>query len=76
MADMGSEADGAARGMKEGERIFFYDSKKNWWSRSGTPDKMPAGEPGGGDTEMFYIFPDIEHDTKYGENCHVNCDCR
>ncbi len=75
MADMGSEADGAARGMKEGERIFFYDSKKNWWSRSGTPDKMPAGEPGGGDTEMFYIFPDIEHDTKYGENCHVNCDC-
>ncbi|NWD99193.1 hypothetical protein HX871_32750, partial [Pseudomonas reactans] len=28
------------------ERISFYDAKKNWWSRSGTPEKMPAGEPG------------------------------
>lgn len=75
IAEIGSEADGYVRGMKPDERIFFYDAKKNWWSRSGTPDKMPVGEPGGGDTEMFYMFPNIEHDTKYGQNCHPNCDC-
>lgn len=75
IAEIGSEADGYVRGMKPGERIFFYDAKKNWWSRSGTPDKMPVGEPGGGDTEMFYMFPDIEHNPKYGEHCHPNCDC-
>lgn len=75
IAEIGSEADGYVRGMKSGERIFFYDAKKNWWSRSGTPDKMPVGEPGGGDTEMFYMFPEIQHNTKYGEHCHPNCDC-
>ncbi len=75
IAEIGSEADGYVRGMKPGERIFFYDAKKNWWSRSGTPDKMPIGEPGGADTEMFYLFPDIQHDPKYGKNCHPNCDC-
>ena len=74
-ADIGSEEEGARRGMKDGERIFFYDASKNWWSRVGTPDNMPVGEPGGGDTEMFYLFPDIEHDTKFGAHCHVNCDC-
>lgn len=74
-ADIGSEAEGYVRGIKEGERIFFYDSKKNWWSRAGTPEKMPIGEPGGADTEMFYLFPNIEHDAKFGANCHVNCDC-
>jgi alanyl-tRNA synthetase len=40
-------------GMSE-EQILFYDAKKNWWSRSGTPDNMPAGEPGGPDSEIFY----------------------
>jgi alanyl-tRNA synthetase len=49
--------------------------KKNWWSRWGTPEKMPAGEPGGPDSEMFYEFTDIQHDKKFGENCHPNCDC-
>lgn len=75
MADIGAEEKGSRRGMKEGERIFFYDAKKNWWSRAGVPDNMPLGEPGGGDTEMFYLFPDITHDKKFGEYCHVNCDC-
>ena len=28
-------------------RLFYYGVDKNWWSRSGEPDKMPAGEPGG-----------------------------
>ena len=74
VAHIGSEADGAARGMKEGERIFFYEAKKNWWSRAGVPEKMPAGEPGGPDTEMFYDFG-TPHDKKYGEHCHPNCDC-
>jgi alanyl-tRNA synthetase len=74
VADMGSEAAGSERGMQEGERIFYYDSSKNWWSRAGKPEKMPVGEIGGPDTEVFYDFG-IEHDTKYGAYCHPNCDC-
>ena len=71
---IGSEADGYARGMKDGERIFYYDSKKNWWSRAGIPENMPAGEPGGPDSEMFYDFG-LEHNPKFGAHCHPNCDC-
>ena len=56
------------------ERIFFYGADKNWWSRSGGPDQMPIGEPGGPDTEVFYQF-DIEHDSKFGKECHPNCEC-
>lgn len=74
IADIGSEEDGYARGMKEGERIFYYEAKKNWWSRAGVPANMPEGEPGGPDSEMFYDFG-TEHDTSYGEHCHPNCDC-
>jgi len=72
--DIGSEADGGRLGG-QGGRIFYYDSKKNWWSRSGTPAEMPVGEPGGPTTEMFYLFPSVQHNTKYGEHCHPNCDC-
>jgi alanyl-tRNA synthetase len=65
-------------GMKDG-RIFFYDEKKNWWSRAGTPDKMPVGEPGGPDSEMFWDFgAELKiHETSPWKNevCHVNCDC-
>ncbi len=74
-ADLRSEKDASERGIRDGERIFGYDVKKNWWSRSGTPDKMPAGEPGGPDSEIFYEFMDIEHDPKFGKHCHPNCDC-
>ncbi len=74
-ADMGSEDEAAKRGMKPGEKIFFYDGSKNWWSRSGQPENMPAGEPGGPTTEIFYEFDFVEHDTNYGKNCHPNCDC-
>lgn len=70
---IGTEANGYVVGM-QGARIFAYDAKKNWWSRSGTPDKMPAGEPGGPDSEVFYDFG-LPHDPKWGENCHPNCDC-
>jgi alanyl-tRNA synthetase len=68
-----SEENGANLGMQDG-RIFAY-SNKNWWSRAGTPEKMPIGEPGGGDSEMFYEFDFVEHNPKYGKNCHPNCDC-
>ncbi|HEY1064106.1 MAG TPA: alanine--tRNA ligase [Candidatus Saccharimonadales bacterium] len=73
-AEIGSEADGYARGVKDGERIFYYDGSKNWWSRNGSPESTPIGDPCGPDSEMFYEF-DIEHDTAYGEYCHPNCDC-
>jgi alanyl-tRNA synthetase len=56
------------------ERIFYYGFDKNWWSRSGTPDKMPAGEIGGPDSEIFYDFG-APHDKKYGPACHPNCEC-
>ena len=56
------------------DHILFYDAKKNWWSRSGTPDKMPVGEPGGPDSELFFDFQ-TPHDSAFGEACHPNCDC-
>ncbi len=61
-------------GLNPDERIFFYGVEKNWWSRSGIPDKMPVGEPGGPDTEIFYDF-ETDHDSKFGPKCHINCDC-
>lgn len=75
LADIGSEEDGYAKGMQPGERIFYYDAGKNWWCRAGKIGDMPAGEPGGPDSEVFYEFDFIEHDTKWGEHCHPNCDC-
>ena len=75
MADIGSEEQGAARGVNPGERIFFYDGSKNWWSRNGGPETTPVGDPCGPDSEMFYEFDFIEHDPEFGENCHPNCDC-
>jgi len=74
VVDVGSEEDGYKNGMQDG-RIFYYDSKKNWWSRSGVPSNMPAGEPGGPDSEVFYEFDYIEHDPSFGLHCHPNCDC-
>lgn len=72
--DIGSQEEGSKRGMNPDERIFYYDASKNWWSRSGLPQNMPAGEPGGPDSEMFYDFG-TEHDQSFGEHCHPNCDC-
>lgn len=64
----------AGKNGMQGGRIFYYNAKKNWWSRAGIPDNMPAGEPGGPDTEVFYDFG-IEHDLAFGVQCHPNCDC-
>jgi alanyl-tRNA synthetase len=57
------------------ERIFYYDESKNWWSRAGVKANMPLGEPGGPDSEVFFEFPEVKHDKKYGDKCHPNCDC-
>ena len=70
---LGSEAQAGERGMKDG-RIFYYDAKKNWWSRSGPPGSMPSGEPGGPDSEVFFDFG-TKHDRRFGDECHPNCDC-
>ena len=74
-ADIGSEETGYARGIKPGERIFYYDGSKNWWSRNGGPETTPIGDPCGPDSEMFYEFTSVEHDARFGEHCHPNCDC-
>ncbi|MFH0791787.1 MAG: alanine--tRNA ligase [bacterium] len=64
---------------KEGERIFVYPAGKNWWSRSGEPENMPTGEPGGPDSEVFYDFGEElklhEQSVYKNEKCHPNCDC-
>src|SRR3954462_6494910 len=74
IADIGSEEDGYKRGIKDGERIFYYDGSKNWWSRNGKPESTPVGDPCGPDSEMFYDFG-TPHNPEYGEQCHPNCDC-
>ncbi len=62
----------------QGGRIFYYHDS-NWWSRAGAPDVMPAGEPGGPDSEIFYDFGEelrIHQQSKWADKpCHVNCDC-
>lgn len=73
-AEIGSEQAGYERGIKEGERIFYYDGSKNWWSRNGGPETTPIGDPCGPDSEMFYDFG-TPHNPEYGTNCHPNCDC-
>jgi len=57
------------------DHIFEYGVKKNWWSRSGTPDAMPVGEIGGPDSEIFFQFDGVKHTKEFGEKCHPNCDC-
>jgi alanyl-tRNA synthetase len=71
--ELGTEARGNELGM-QGGRIFSYGAKKNWWSRAGVPSKMPAGEIGGPDSEVFYDFG-LPHDPAFGPECHPNCDC-
>src|SRR5258708_7664187 len=56
------------------EQIHYYGNK-NWWSISGPPDNMQENEIGGPDSEIFFEFESVKHDTKYGEKCHPNCDC-
>jgi alanyl-tRNA synthetase len=82
-AGVGIEAkigeDSERDGMHEGEHIFYYSEKKNWWSRAGVPTNMPEGEPGGPDTEMFWDFGEglgLHGQSPWKDApCHVNCDC-
>ncbi len=70
--DLLTEEHGNAVG-NQGARIAFYQDK-NWWSRAGGPEAMPVGDPGGPDSEVFYYFPQVEHDTTYGRFPHQNSD--
>ncbi len=74
VVDIITEKQGGELGM-QGGRIFTYNAKKNWWSRSGVPEKMPVGEIGGPDSEVFYEFSHVKHDSSFGKYCHPNCDC-
>lgn len=67
IAEIGSQEDGNKRGIKDGERIFFYDDGENWWSRGGGLDKTPVGDPCGPDSEVFYDFGAQNHKPGYGE---------
>ncbi len=69
IAEIGSAEDGDKRGIKEGEHIFFYDDKENWWSRGGGIDSTPIGDPCGPDSEVFYDFGEDKQDVeKYGKS--------
>ena len=71
--DLGTEQRGVATGSGTA-RIVFYGAK-NWWCRGDTIDAMPVGDPGGPDSEVFYLYPDVAHDPAFGARCHPNCDC-
>ena len=65
----------AAQGGAGDARIVLYDESECWWSRSGPPESMPPGEPGGPDSEIFYLYPQVRHDSRFGAHCHPYCDC-
>ena len=73
------DIDFAEKDGMQGGRIFYYDETKNWWSRSGAPDRMPEGELGGPDSEIFWDFGAElklhENSPWKGAPCHPNCDC-
>ncbi len=69
VVEIGSAKNGDERGIKPGERIFFYDDKENWWSRGGGIETTPLGDPCGPDSEVFYDFGEDKQDVaKYGES--------
>ncbi|HMQ09179.1 MAG TPA: alanine--tRNA ligase [Candidatus Nanoperiomorbaceae bacterium] len=67
IVEIGSAENGDKRGIKPGERIFFYDDNENWWSRGFNIDKTPIGDPCGPDSEVFYDFGEQNHDPIFGE---------
>lgn len=69
VVEIGSAKNGDERGIKPGERIFFYDDKENWWSRGGGIETTPLGDPCGPDSEVFYDFGEDKQDVaKYGKS--------
>jgi len=75
----GNPALGGLEDIAEKYRIFYYSDSENWWSRAGSPSKMPEGEPGGPDSEMFWDFgPELglhEKSEWKDQLCHPACDC-
>lgn len=67
IVEIGSATHGDERGIKPGERIFFYDDGENWWSRGGGLDKTPIGDPCGPDSEVFYDFGPEHQDASFGK---------
>ena len=69
IAEIGSSEDGAKRGIKENEHIFFYDDHENWWSRGGGVETTPIGDPCGPDSEVFYDFGEDKQDVaRFGKS--------
>jgi len=69
IAEIGSAENGDKHGIKDGEHIFFYDDKENWWSRGGGIETTPIGDPCGPDSEVFYDFGEDKQDVeKYGQS--------
>lgn len=69
IAEIDTAKNGDKRGIKEGERIFFYNDKENWWSRGGGIETTPIGDPCGPDSEVFYDFGEDKQDIeKYGQS--------
>ncbi len=67
VVEIGAAENGAKTGMQSG-RIFLYDGKENWWSRSGDEEGTLVGDPCGPDSEMFYDFGEQHHDeSKWGK---------
>jgi len=66
IVEIGSQKDGNERGIKPGERIFFYNDNENWWSRNGNIEKTPIGDPCGPDSEVFYDFGPQNHAEGFG----------
>ncbi|MCL2002321.1 alanine--tRNA ligase-related protein, partial [Candidatus Saccharibacteria bacterium] len=66
IADIGTAEAGDKRGIRDGERIFFYNDKENWWSRAGGIKSTPIGDPCGPDSEVFYDFGEEAHDPNFG----------
>ncbi|MBR2695861.1 alanine--tRNA ligase [Candidatus Saccharibacteria bacterium] len=69
IAEIDTAENGDKRGIKDGERIFFYNDKENWWSRGGGIETTPIGDPCGPDSEVFYDFGEDKQDVeKYGKS--------
>ena len=69
IAEIDTAKNGDQRGIKPGERIFFYNDKENWWSRGGGIETTPIGDPCGPDSEVFYDFGEDKQDVeKYGKS--------
>lgn len=69
IVELDTAENGDKRGIKPGERIFFYNDKENWWSRGGGIETTPIGDPCGPDSEVFYDFGEDKQDVeKYGKS--------